>query len=455
MHCYKCGKKYESNAVYCASCGSELIDRSVPTTQTGDRNKGAISELFFVIFSIVSLIILLSSTIMALNMTVSSCDRSTFGMCGSDFEILGWWWLGFLFVLLTVIFFLVLSSRRGKTTKVHGALLIIVMVTVAGTCANNIYQSGDEMENYSQNVEVKRQEDCKTELEYLQVQLHSEPDNLGMLLNLADIQDYPCRDFESAHENYEKIVSLYESKQETTDEEKFLYMHALDRLLHSPHESRNLDIEINEKCSSPVNRDADGNLIPVVTPLPLKPALYPEKQAKPALPAKPATQDRSCIDPLVAEFNKEREEKYQSKIDDVLNKICEQQLRVAHDNLNYEPDNLNNIVELADIQGSSQCRDFESARENYEKTVSLYESKQETTEAEQRSYNRALNGLLLILDTLHRQELEEKCPTPEIFSEFHQEAHQSCQDSVWKDHQNNREKYQSKFRVRARAVEVD
>ena len=112
-------------------------------------------------------------------------------------------------------------------------------------------------------------------------------------------------------------------------------------------------------------------------------------------------------------------------------------------------------MELADIQGSSQCRDFESARENYEKTVSLYESKQETTEAEKRSYNRALNGLLLILETLHRQELEEKCPTPEIFSEFHQEAHQSCQDSVWKDHQNNREKYQSKFRVRARAVEVD
>ena len=38
MHCYKCGKKYESNAVYCASCGSELIDKSVPTTQTGDKN---------------------------------------------------------------------------------------------------------------------------------------------------------------------------------------------------------------------------------------------------------------------------------------------------------------------------------------------------------------------------------------------------------------------------------
>ena len=292
MHCYKCGKKYESNAVYCASCGSELIDRSVPTTQTGDRNKGAISELFFVIFSIVSLIILLSSTIMALNMTVSSCDRSMFGICGSDFEILGRWWLGFLFVILTVIFFVVLSSRRGKTTKVHGALLIIVMITVAGTCANNIYQSEDEIENYSQNVEVARQQDC------------------------------------------------------------------------------------------------------------------------------------------------------------------EQQLRYAHDNLNYEPDNLNYIMNLAEIQ-QSQCRDFESAHENYEKILSLYESKQETTEAEKRSYNRALNGLLLILETLHRQELEEKCPTPEIFSEFHQEAHQSCQDSVWKDHQNNREKYQSKFRVRARAVEVD
>ena len=292
MHCYKCGKKYESNAVYCASCGSELIDRPVPTTQTGDRNKGAISELFFVIFSIVSLIILLSSTIMALNMTVSSCDRSMFGVCGSDFEILGRWWLGFLFVILTVIFFVVLSSRRGKTTKVHGALLIIVMITVAGTCANNIYQSGDEMENYSQNVEVARQQDC------------------------------------------------------------------------------------------------------------------------------------------------------------------EQQLRYAHDNLNYEPDNLNYIMNLAEIQ-QSQCRDFESAHENYEKIVSLYESKQETTEAEKRSYDRALNGLLLILETLHYQELEEKCPTPEIFSEFHQEAHQSCQDSVWKDHQNNREKYQSKFRVRARAVEVD
>ena len=445
MHCYKCGKKYESNAVYCASCGSELIDRSVPTTQTGDRNKGAISELFFVIFSIVSLIILLSSTIMALNMTVSSCDRSMFGICGSDFEILGRWWLGFLFVILTVIFFVVLSSRRGKTTKVHGALLIIVMITVAGTCANNIYQSGDEMENYSQNVEVARQQDCEQQLRYAHDNLNYEPDNLNYIMNLAEIQQSQCRDFESAHENYEKIVSLYESKQETTDEEKYLYMDALDRLFDSPHEHRNLDIEINEKCSSPVNRDADGNLIPVVTPL----------LPKPALPAKPATQDQSCRDLLVAEFYKEREEKYQSKKDDVLNKICEQQLRDAHDNLNYEPDNLINIVELADIQGSSQCRDFESARENYEKTVSLYESKQETTEAEKRSYNRALNGLLLILETLHRQELEEKCPTPEIFSEFHQEAHQSCQDSVWKDHQNNREKYQSKFRVRARAVEVD
>ena len=278
---------------------------------------------------------------------------------------------------------------------------------------------------------MKRQEDCKTELEYLQVQLHSEPDNLGMLRNLADIQDYPCRDFESAHENYEKIVSLYESKQETTDEEKFLYMDALNGLFHSPHESRKLSLEINEKCPSPVNRDADGNLIPV-------------------------TQDRSCIDPLVAEFNKEREEKYQSKIDDVLNKICEQQLRVAHDNLNYEPDNLNNIVELADIQGSSQCRDFESARENYEKTVSLYESKQETTEAEKTSYRQALSGLIWDLEKLYNQE-PAKCPgnNPKIFSKAHQDAHQSCLDSVWKDYQNNREKYQSKFRVRARAVEVD
>ena len=146
----------------------------------------------------------------------------------------------------------------------------------------------------------------------------------------------------------------------------------------------------------------------------------------------------------MAEFYKEREEKYQSKKDDVLNKMCEQQLRDAHDNLNYEPDNLINIMNLAEIQ-QSQCRDFESAHENYEKIVSLYESKQETTEAEKNSYRQALSGLIWDLEKLYNQQEKEKCPLPEIFSKAHQDAHQSCLDSVWKDYQNNREKYESKF----------
>ncbi len=312
MDCHKCGKQYESNAVYCASCGSELIDRPVPTTQLGDRNKGAIPALFFVIFSILSLIILLSSTMMALNMTFSTCDRSMFGICESDFEILGRWWLGFLFVILTVIFFVVLQIRRGKTTKVYGALLIIVMVTVAGTCANNIYQSGDEMENYSQNVEVKRQEDCATKLESLQEQLHSEPDNLEMLADLARAQD-ECRYFESAHSNYEKVIELYESKQERTDEQKYAYLDALHGLMESPLDNSKFSRELNQKC--PPSRPT--------------PVTREEAAEEPRAAAAPVTRDEeriwqqwneelsSCVDPLVEEFEKKmdlKREKYQQKI---------------------------------------------------------------------------------------------------------------------------------------------
>lgn len=333
MDCRKCGKQYESNAVYCGSCGSELIDRPVPITQLGDRNKGAISAVVFVISSIFSLIILLSSTMMALNMTVSTCDRSMFGICESDFEILGRWGLGFLFVILTVIFFVVLLNRKGKTTKVYVALLIIVMVTVVGTCANNLYQTGDEAENYSQNVEVKRLEDCTTKLKYLQEQLHSEPDNLWMLVDLARAQD-ECEyfthqlvvqgigmeprfpEFESSHSNYEKVIELYESKQERTDEQKNAYVYALDRLISEPLDSMKFSRELDQKC--PPSRPT--------------PVTREEAAEEPRPAAAPVTRDEeriwqqwneelsSCVDPLVEEFEKKmnlKREKYQSKRDDV------------------------------------------------------------------------------------------------------------------------------------------
>ena len=292
MECEKCGRQYESNEIYCRDCGSKLIHKNVASDST-DPNKGKTSEFVFMLFGFVSLIVLLISTVIAFNLDVNTCDRFLL-FCEEDLQVLVWWMIGALSAFLTVISFFVLILRRGNIKKLYVVLLLVVIVAVGGSCFSNCNQITDEAINYQDNVETVRQQGCVEKLKHANDRVNEAPDNIDYIVRLASIQQDTCLDFESAHENYEKAVSLYESKQETSEDEKHSYLNALERLLHSPHESRKLSLEINEKCPSPVNRDADGNLIPV-------------------------TQDRSCIDPLVAEFNEERKEKYQSKIDDVLN----------------------------------------------------------------------------------------------------------------------------------------
>ena len=317
MECHRCGKQYESEAGYCSDCGSKLIDRpaasesaayiSKPTDQISEnRNKGGISEFLFQLFGVLSIIGLLISTVIALYLSVDTCDRFLL-ICEEDFQTLGWWWLGALLAILTLISFFVFHARAGRTTKKHIALLLMVILVAIGSCVNNINQTMDRVVNYEQNVDIARQDSCAELLQSALDQINNAPDSLNHIMNLARIQISPCRDFESAHQNYEKLVELYESKQETTREEKHAYLDALNGLINSPLEGNKFSREINEKCPD------YHNLVNTVN--------WTEEESK-AYYEKRDEYEKTCIMPLVDEFEKKmdlKREKYQFKIDNVLN----------------------------------------------------------------------------------------------------------------------------------------
>ena len=159
------------------------------------------------------------------------------------------------------------SSKWDKfATRSFVALIITsIMVGLIYTCSIMVVQEvKQEFKEVRETLgslgwidpEAAQQERCTERLERLRweaanLDASEEPNNLYAIYNLGQVQqDHSgCRDYNSARATFEKVVELYEAKQETPEGEFYVYLDALLALMDIPQANAyDKEQELRERC---------------------------------------------------------------------------------------------------------------------------------------------------------------------------------------------------------------
>jgi hypothetical protein len=141
------------------------------------------------------------------------------------------------------------------------ALIYTCSITVVQEVKQEFKEVGETFKEVGETLgggdyKAARQERCTEGLERLRweaanLDASEEPNNLYAIYNLGQVQqDHSgCRDYNSDRATFEKVVELYEAKQETPEGEFYVYLDALLALMDLPQANAyDKEQELRERC---------------------------------------------------------------------------------------------------------------------------------------------------------------------------------------------------------------